>query len=139
MKTRKKKLGAEHPDPLTSMKNLAFTWKGTSKETETVRLMEECVQSRKRALRLNHPDTLPSCSALAAWKAEQEDVVLSVWSTVAKINALVTVMDSVARPTEILRQNSTLRCNITEQCPMIGGSTRSSGRKLLGRGDGELD
>jgi Tetratricopeptide repeat len=36
----KKKLGADHPDTLTSMNTLAFTWKGTGKETEAVRLME---------------------------------------------------------------------------------------------------
>jgi hypothetical protein len=31
METRKKVLGAEHPDTLTSMANLAFTWKGRSR------------------------------------------------------------------------------------------------------------
>jgi hypothetical protein len=60
------------------MNNLAFTWKGTGRETGAVRLMEECVQSRKRVLGFDHPHTLLSCTTLAAWKAEQEDVVLSV-------------------------------------------------------------
>jgi hypothetical protein len=58
------------------MNNLAFTWKGTGKETEAVRLMEECVQSQKRVLGLNHPNTLSSCRVLAIWKAEQDDDVL---------------------------------------------------------------
>jgi hypothetical protein len=78
METRKKKLGADHPSTLTNMNNLAFTWKGTGKETEVIRLMEECVQSQKLVLGLNHPDTLLSCRALAIWKAEQDDVVLLV-------------------------------------------------------------
>jgi hypothetical protein len=65
METSKTKLGADHPSTLTSMNNLAFTWKGTGKETEAVRLIEECVQSRKLVLGLNHPDTLSSCRALA--------------------------------------------------------------------------
>ena len=81
METSKKKLGADHPSTLTSMNNLAFTWKGTDKETEAVRLMEECVQLRKRVLGLDHPHSISSCTALDTWKAEQENVVLSVQST----------------------------------------------------------
>jgi hypothetical protein len=81
METSKKKLGADHPSTLTSMNNLAFTWKATGRETEAVRLMEECIQLRKRVLGLNHPDTLSSCEPLVAWKAKQEDVILSVQST----------------------------------------------------------
>ncbi|KAL8864323.1 MAG: hypothetical protein Q9198_009940 [Flavoplaca austrocitrina] len=44
METRKTKLGMDHPDTLTGMNNLAFTWKGSGKEIEAVRLMEECIQ-----------------------------------------------------------------------------------------------
>lgn len=78
MDTRKKKLGADHLDTLISMSNLSFMWKETGRETEAVRFMEECIQSQKHVLGLDHPNTLLSCSALAAWKAGQEDVVLSV-------------------------------------------------------------
>jgi hypothetical protein len=81
METTKKKFGADHPSTLISIVNLAFTWKGTGKETEAVRLMEEYVQSRKRVLGLNYPHSISSCTALDTWKAEQEDVVLSVQST----------------------------------------------------------
>jgi hypothetical protein len=70
-----------HPDTLSSMNSLAFTWKGTGRETEAVKLPEECVQSRKRVLGLNHPHTRSSCTALDTWKAKQKDVVLSVQST----------------------------------------------------------
>ena len=46
METSKKKLGAYHPDTLTSMNNLAFTWKGQFRDAEAVNLMKECVQLR---------------------------------------------------------------------------------------------
>jgi hypothetical protein len=72
METCKKKLGADHPDTLISMNNLAFVWKGTGRETEAIRLMEKCVQSQKRVLGLDHYHTIPSGTALDAWKAEQE-------------------------------------------------------------------
>jgi len=43
METYKKKLGVDYLNTLTSINNLAFTQKGTSKKTEAVRLIEECV------------------------------------------------------------------------------------------------
>ncbi|KAH9203201.1 putative kinesin [Leptodontidium sp. 2 PMI_412] len=78
METSKTKLGVDHPSTLTSMNNLAFTWKRSGKETEAVRLMQECVRFRKRVLGLNHPSSISSCRALDTWKAEQEDVALSI-------------------------------------------------------------
>jgi hypothetical protein len=78
METSKAKLGVDHPSTLTSMNNLAFTWKGNGKEIEAVRLMEDCIRVQKRVLGLNHPDSISSSTALDAWKAEQEDVVLSI-------------------------------------------------------------
>ena len=78
METRKTKLGVDHPDTMTSMNNLAFTWKGSGKEIEAIRLMEECVQLRTRILGVNHPDSISSCTVLDTWKAEQEDVTLLI-------------------------------------------------------------
>jgi hypothetical protein len=43
METSKKKLGADHPDILTSINNLAFIWKGIGKEAEAIILIEECI------------------------------------------------------------------------------------------------
>jgi hypothetical protein len=80
METRKTKLGVDHPDTLTSMNNLAFTWKGNGKKIEAVRLMEDCVRSQKRVLGVNHPHSISSCTALDVWKAEQEDVLLLMQS-----------------------------------------------------------
>jgi hypothetical protein len=42
METRKRVLGAEHPDTLTSMNNLAFTQKGFSRDAEAITLIKEC-------------------------------------------------------------------------------------------------
>jgi hypothetical protein len=39
METSKKKLGADHPDTLTSMANLAFAWKAQGRDAEAVQLM----------------------------------------------------------------------------------------------------
>jgi hypothetical protein len=35
-------LGEEHPDTLTSMNNLAFTWKSYGRDHDALRLMKEC-------------------------------------------------------------------------------------------------
>jgi hypothetical protein len=43
METFKRVLDKERPDTLASMHNLAFTWKGKSRDEEAVVLMSECV------------------------------------------------------------------------------------------------
>jgi hypothetical protein len=48
MKTRKKRLGADHPDTLTSMNNLVFALKERGRDTEAVGLMRECVRIGQR-------------------------------------------------------------------------------------------
>jgi hypothetical protein len=40
-------LGEEHPDTLTSMNNLAHTWKGQDRDEEAIALMGECVRLQK--------------------------------------------------------------------------------------------
>ncbi|KAK3684336.1 hypothetical protein B0T22DRAFT_470114, partial [Podospora appendiculata] len=67
METRKTKLGANHPDTLTSMNNLAFTWKDQGRHSDAIVLMEECSQARQRVLGTGHPDTLSSLTAVAEW------------------------------------------------------------------------
>ena len=66
----KKKLGANHPDILTSMNNLVFIWKETGRETEAIRLMEECIQLQKLVSGPNYLNTLLSYRTLVVWKAE---------------------------------------------------------------------
>ncbi|KAL4990291.1 hypothetical protein BDW68DRAFT_194829 [Aspergillus falconensis] len=60
LETRKAVLGAEHPDTLTSMHNLAYTWKSRSRLTDALTLIEVC----------NHPDARGSTDAFNAWKDE---------------------------------------------------------------------
>ncbi len=70
METRKRVLGQEHPDTLTSMNNLAFTWKGQGQDKEALRLMEQCVALQSRIRGTSHPSTLSSRTALLAWQKE---------------------------------------------------------------------
>jgi len=66
--TTKRVLGAEHPDTLTSINNLAFTIKEQGRKMEAIKLMAECVQLRNRVLGTEHPHALSSAAALADWQ-----------------------------------------------------------------------
>ena len=70
---RKAVLGEEHPSTLTSMNNLAFTWKGQCKNTKAINLMSECVHLQTRILGLNHPDTLSSSAAFTEWQIQEPE------------------------------------------------------------------
>jgi hypothetical protein len=70
METRKKKLGADHPSTLTSMANLAFTWKAQGQNVEAISLMRHCVQQRQEVLKASHPDLASSLTILRQWEAE---------------------------------------------------------------------
>ena len=72
METRKRVLGAEHPDTLTSMANLAFTWKRQGRGAEAHNLIEECVQLQTRILGFDYFYTLSSSTALISWHTEKE-------------------------------------------------------------------
>jgi len=67
-------LGEEHPDTLTSMNNLAYTWKGQGRDEEAIKLMSECVQLRTQILGAGHPFTLSSLAALDGWKLGKLDI-----------------------------------------------------------------
>ena len=71
METRKTKLGADHPDTLTSMANLAFTWKAQGQRAKAIDLLRQCAQLRRHVLRDHHPDLLSSLVALRQWEAEE--------------------------------------------------------------------
>ena len=74
IETYKTKLGADHPDTLTSMNNLAFIWKGQGQDEQAFKLIEECIALQTRILGTNHPDTLSSCAILREWRTgELED------------------------------------------------------------------
>lgn len=73
METCKKKLGANHSSTLTSMANLAFTWKGQSCDGEAIKLMDECALARTRVPGARHHLTVSSVEVLGEWDAEQLD------------------------------------------------------------------
>lgn len=68
--TSKRVVGAEHPDTLTSIGNLACTWKEQGRIAEAIELIMECVKLQTLVLGGDHPDTLSSSAALIAWKTE---------------------------------------------------------------------
>ncbi|KAH8724301.1 hypothetical protein GQ44DRAFT_618470, partial [Phaeosphaeriaceae sp. PMI808] len=70
METRKRVLGEEHPDTLTSMNNLAFTLKGQGLTNKAIPLMENCCRLRTVVLGPQHPFAISSREALATWQLE---------------------------------------------------------------------
>jgi hypothetical protein len=67
METRKTVLGAEHPDTLTSMANLAYTWESQGKFQPALALMNRCYELRSKVLGPTHPDAKFSFRALSGW------------------------------------------------------------------------
>ncbi|KAK5188746.1 hypothetical protein LTR47_011551 [Exophiala xenobiotica] len=65
VKLHKSKLGADHPDTLNSIHNLANRCSEAGREAETLQLTEEVVKPRKSKLGADHPDTLMSMHNLA--------------------------------------------------------------------------
>jgi hypothetical protein len=59
---------------MTSMNNLAFTWKILGQAKEALKLMEQCVALRSRIIGTEHPDTLSSCAALLTWQKEELEI-----------------------------------------------------------------
>jgi tetratricopeptide (TPR) repeat protein len=59
-------LGPEHPGTLSSMNNLAVTYRAQGKTAEAAELHEEVLQKRRRILGDDHPDTLTTMDNLAA-------------------------------------------------------------------------
>ena len=58
-------LGAEHPDTLTSMANLASTYRNQGRWKEAEDLGVQVKETRKRVLGAEHPSTLISMNNLA--------------------------------------------------------------------------
>jgi len=58
METCKTKFGADYPDTLMSMGNLAFTWKDQGRHLDALVLLEDCAQARQRVLGVEYPHTL---------------------------------------------------------------------------------
>jgi hypothetical protein len=71
METSKTMLGAEHPDTLTSMANLASTFWNQGRWNEAEKLQVQVMETRKTVLGAEHPDTLTSMANLAyTWESQ---------------------------------------------------------------------
>jgi hypothetical protein len=87
VETRNRVLGAEHPDTLASIGNLALTYWNQGRWKEAEDLEVQAIETRKRVLGIEHPDTLTSIGNLALtywnqgrWK-EAEDLEVQVTET----------------------------------------------------------
>jgi len=78
METRKRILGAEHPDTLASMANLASTYQNQGRWKEAEELEVQVMETRKRVLGAEHPDTLTSMNNLAFTRKEQGRVAEAI-------------------------------------------------------------
>ena len=58
MEMRKKLLGAEHPDTLNSMANLASTYRNQGQWNKAEQLEVHVMEMRKNLLDAEHPNTL---------------------------------------------------------------------------------
>ena len=65
MEMRTKLLGAEHPDTLSSVGNLACTYRDQGRWNEAEKLEIQVMEMRKKLLGAEHPDTLISVGNLA--------------------------------------------------------------------------
>jgi hypothetical protein len=66
METSKTKLGADHPATLTSMANLALTYRNQGRWDAAEELELQVIETRKAKLGADHPDTLTSMANLAS-------------------------------------------------------------------------
>ncbi|KAH8814663.1 hypothetical protein DL96DRAFT_419947 [Flagelloscypha sp. PMI_526] len=65
LEAKRRILGSEHPDTLSSMGNLANTYSHLARHADALKLREEVVELRRRIFCSEHPDTLTSMSNLA--------------------------------------------------------------------------
>jgi tetratricopeptide (TPR) repeat protein len=65
-KARNRVLGEEHPDMLTSMANLASTYRNQGRWKEAEELFVRVLETSLRILGEEHPDTLTSMANLAS-------------------------------------------------------------------------
>ncbi|KND89201.1 Protein SERAC1 [Tolypocladium ophioglossoides CBS 100239] len=73
METTRRVLGVEHPSTLSSMNNLAHTWRGIGKIPEALDLMRTCISLGRVKLGPDHPYIQSSISALGLWESDSQD------------------------------------------------------------------
>ena len=65
LEIRRRELGPEHPDTLSSMRKLAGALNDLGRAEEAISLLRKGIETQRRILGEAHPDTIDSCSALA--------------------------------------------------------------------------
>ena len=65
LRLRREKLGADHPDTLTAMHNLAISYRQAGRLEEALGMGEEVLRLRREKLGADHPDTLDAMHNLA--------------------------------------------------------------------------
>jgi Tetratricopeptide repeat len=74
METTKTVLGAEHPDILSSMHNLACTWKSQWKIRDALTLMKQCSYLCNKVLGPSHPQSMLCSDSLNDWMDEYNEL-----------------------------------------------------------------
>ena len=110
METSKTKLGADHPSTLTSMANLASTYRNQGRWDDAEQLFVQVMETRKTKLGADHPDTLTSMANLAStfWNQGR-------WEEAEKLEVQVmeTFSSSPAEDASRVRgQHCSHRCNV---------------------------
>ena len=92
MNARKAKLGSDHPYTLTSIANLACTYRNQGRWDEAEKLEVDVMNARKAKLGSDHPDTLTSMAnlALTYWSQRRLDEAYSLLSHTVKTMQQVT-------------------------------------------------
>ena len=70
METSSRVLGEEHPNTLTSMANLAYTWKSQDRLEDALDLMKTCFHHQQQVLGRDHPDTVSTLFSLKEWQEQ---------------------------------------------------------------------
>ena len=80
-------LGVEHPSTLTSMANLASTYRNQGRWDEAEKLEVQVMETRKRVLKEEHPSTLTSMANLAStyWNQGRWDEAIELIQVVVNL------------------------------------------------------
>jgi len=62
------RLGPDHPSTITTMSNLAFTWKIMGRYDDALRLLRACFYIRLRKLGIEYPGTVSIFPTLTEWQ-----------------------------------------------------------------------
>lgn len=62
-------LGPKHPNTLSSIANLAHTWKSQGRDEDAITLMMQAGKVQMEVLGVDHPDTIASVQTLETWLA----------------------------------------------------------------------